>query len=66
MIVKSSYEQLAKAQEQDGKNQLARANRTNETNFWQGIVNIGGRLASTDDNWVGILSDETSKFMEAS
>ena len=58
------YEQLAKAQEQDSKNQTARANRANEINFWQGIVNIGGRLASTDDNWVGILSDETSKFMQ--
>ena len=57
-------EQLAKAQEEDGKNQLARANRANEINFWQGIVNIGGRLASTDDNWIGILSDETSKFMQ--
>ena len=57
-------EQLAKAQEEDGKNQLARANRANEINFWQGIVNIGGRLASTDDNWIGIISDETSKFMD--
>ena len=61
---KALYEQLAKAQEQDSKSQIARANRANEINFWQGIVNIGGRLASTDDNWVGILSDETSKFMQ--
>ena len=61
---KALYEQLAKAQEQDSKSQTARANRANEINFWQGIVNIGGRLASTDDNWVGILSDETSKFMQ--
>ena len=57
-------EQLAKAQEEDGKNQIARANRANEINFWQGVVNIGGRLASTDDNWIGIISDETSKFMD--